>query len=124
LTPFECINRAQDRAWSLPRWGWACWLLLDCGGASKTICQQAQDKLKECQPQIADAAARRGLRVPISISDDCSGDDACFAACLAPASCGAIVALSAGSSTDPNEPPLDAPDAGTFFNCFVACTKM
>jgi len=115
----------QARGFTLRRWSWACALLLACGGASKTTCQQANDKLRECQPQIDAAAATRGLRLPLSISEDCSaGDDECYAKCLAPASCAAIVVLSTGRSSDPNEPLVEAPDAGTLGDCFLACTKM
>ena len=102
-------------------WSLVCWLLIACSGSDKTTCEQAHDKLEACQSQIDAGAAKRGLRVPLSLSADCSGDDECLAECLAPASCGAIVILSTGSSTDPNEPPVDAPDAKTFFDCFQAC---
>ena len=99
--------------------------LLACGGTSKTTCEQANDKLRECQPQIDAAAAKRGYRIPLTISEDCSaGNDECFAACLAPASCAALVVLSTGRSSDPNEPPVEAPDAGTLSDCVIACTKM
>jgi hypothetical protein len=118
----DAASRPRSRM-DLWRMGLVCWLLVACGSASKTTCQQAHDKLEECQPQINAAATGRGLRVPLSISDDCSSDR-CFAACLAPASCGAIVTLSVGSSADPNEPPVEAPDAGTLLECFTACTKM
>jgi len=121
--PLKGLSHLTFMSTSRPGWAWVFSLLLACGGGSKTTCQQAHDKLDQCQPQINAAAARRGLRVPLSLSDDCSGDDECVAACLAPAGCGAIVVLSAGSSTDPNDPRLDAPDAGTLFNCFSACTK-
>jgi len=100
-------------------------LLVACGGESKTTCQQANDKLEECQPQVNAAAATHGLRIPLTLSEDCSSRlEACIAKCLAPASCGAIVVLSAGQPMDPNEPPIDAPDAGTVGHCFFGCLEM
>jgi hypothetical protein len=93
-------------------------ILLLAGCADE--CDDAKDKLDSCRDEIARAAAGRGfLALPMTITDDCSGQNRCMADCVNATSCPAIAYVVAGTEPDPNQ----APPAGAseFSSCLAAC---
>lgn len=91
-------------------------LLASCADA----CDEAKDKLDSCRDEIARAAAGRGFRaLPITVTDDCSGQNHCIADCVNATSCPAIASVVAGTESDPNQ--MLPAGATEFSSCVGAC---
>jgi hypothetical protein len=93
-----------------------------CGDGDRTNCVIAQENIDQCNAEIVaslpfGALGYRGL--PVEVSPDCSGWNACDAKCIAGASCGAMKLILIGGGADPNRPPV--PDAGGFNQCLMKC---
>jgi len=83
-------------------------------------CDEAKDKLDSCRDEIARAAAGHGfLALPITVTDDCSGQNRCIAECVNATSCPAIAYVVAGTEPDPNPPPPAG--AAEFSRCLTTC---
>ena len=83
-------------------------------------CDNAKDKLDSCRDEIARAASGRGfLALPITVTDDCSGQNRCVAECVNATSCPAIAYVVAGTESYPNQAPPAG--ANVFSNCLTSC---
>src|SRR5688500_15963282 len=80
------------------------WALLSLlfGCDAQSVCDEAVDKLEECD--IPGQIAKQGYsRLPLAISrDDCSGTNECCAKCVAPATCAELKNTFITGGTDPN----------------------
>jgi hypothetical protein len=81
-----------------------------CGCDSS--CENAQEKLDECDDEVARELKKRPnwmldfhLALPIGVSDECNELDQCVSECVNAAECPAIahVMVHGGAQTDPND---------------------
>src|SRR4051812_25628499 len=81
-------------------------LAVACGGSVRKECAIAQEKLEQCNTELAAILPPGGL--PLKIDDQCSDWNACVAKCVNDASCYGMTWVFLGSMTDPSRmPPLD-----------------
>ncbi|MEO7036769.1 MAG: hypothetical protein ABI548_22660 [Polyangiaceae bacterium] len=96
------------------------------GCSSRTDCEIAQDTLDRCNAENAassNSASHNAL--PLSITGECSGVNACVAPCVNKTSCAGItwVERTGGvDEADPDAPPVPK-DGGALFLCIQECLK-
>lgn len=82
-------------------------------------CEEAKDKLDSCSDEIYHTVGTSIHPTPITIVDDCSGQNRCVSECIDAASCEAL-AYALNDVSDPNRPPPEGTKA--FVECFTLCT--
>lgn len=90
---------------------------------SRNECDVAQEKRRDCNAQLAtrdEVASYR--RLPLSVGDDCSGDNACVADCVAETTCQTLEWVMLGGQYDLNS--VIPKDAGRFSSCIQACYEL
>ena len=87
----------------------------------RTDCEIAQETLGKCDTENAAVTDSLGFRrLPLRISGDCSGVNACVASCVNDTNCTTISWVELGGGVDPNGPPVPK-DAGVFIGCLQKC---
>jgi hypothetical protein len=105
--------------------GWFAVVAIACD----STCENGQEKLDECEDEIAREWMKRphcaldcNWPLPIGISDECTELDECVAECVNSADCPAIAhaVVHGPAQTDPNDVP--PPGTGEFNTCINGCT--
>ena len=93
-----------------------------CGDGDRTSCAIAKDAITQCDAEIVAMRPFGSLDyhgLPLVITDDCSGWNACDATCVKNASCLAMQLALTGGGADPNR--LPPPDAAVLKQCLMRC---
>jgi len=93
-----------------------------CGDGDRTSCAIAQEAIAQCEAETVATRPFGSLDyhgLPLVIDDDCSGWNACDAACVEHTSCWAMNQAFGTGGSDPNRAPSQAP--GLFMQCLMRC---
>ncbi|HWZ87275.1 MAG TPA: hypothetical protein VNW92_00450 [Polyangiaceae bacterium] len=92
--------------------------------ADRSDCEIAQEALDKCDAEHAAATGVASFqRIPLQVTGECSGENACVAACVNATSCATITWVELNGGDDPNGPPTPK-DAGVFSNCLQKCADL
>ena len=90
----------------------------------RTDCEIAQETLGKCDAEnaaVTDSLSYRQL--PLQVTGECSGVNACVASCVNETSCTTISWVELGGGADPDGPPAPK-DAGVFIGCLQKCMDL
>ncbi|HEY5373992.1 MAG TPA: hypothetical protein VIK01_09905 [Polyangiaceae bacterium] len=101
-------------------------LLFAMAGActDRTDCEIAQKTLDQCDAEnaaVTDSLSFR--RLPLQVTGECSGVNACVASCVNDTSCATITWVEFENMADPNAPAVPK-DAGVFIGCLQKCMDL
>ena len=89
----------------------------------RTDCEIAQDTLNRCDAERAAVTEPVSFRrIPLQVTGDCSGLNACLASCINDTNCTTINWVEFAATVDPNTQV--PPDAGVFTACVQKCADL
>jgi hypothetical protein len=92
-------------------------------GDDRSACEISQEKLDQCNAELASRPQLNSFQgLPLQTKGECSGVNACVAACVNATSCATLDYSLRGGRYDPNRAP--AADAGTFLDCLLKCRDL